>query len=214
MTDILVRRGRWEDAEFLALAILLATRSHLSRGWFDIALNRSESECLEFLRRLTTARARSQWHYSRFVVADVAARPVAALSAVRAADAYSMAPAAILESLKSCGIAAAERAAFWRRGAYLFTCTMRPADDSLTIEVAATVPECCGRGCAAALLAQALEDGRTQGLREVETTCFIGNTSAERTYLRAGFRFAGERSHPDFEAISGAPGIRRFVREL
>jgi hypothetical protein len=177
-------------------------------------LNLSEGECLEFLRRLTMTNARSQWHYSNFLIVDDVSRPVAALSAVRAADAYPKATTAIVETLKSFDLTPAERTSFWKRGDYLFTCTTRPADDSLTVEVAAALPGCRKRGYIVALLAQAFDEGRGQGLKEAHTTCFIGNIPAERAYARAGFLFAGERRHPDFEAVAGVPGIRQFTREL
>jgi len=214
VTPISIRKAQQQDAKFLAWAILTATRSHLPRGWFDIALNRTESECLEFLKRLTTTRARSQWHYSRFLVADGLSGTAAAISAAPAGDAYSMAPIALRETLRACGLSPAERELFWKRGAYLFTCTTRPDDSCLTVEVLATRPEERAQGYTAALLARAFEDGRAQGLREAHITCFIGNLAAERAYGRAGFRLVDERRHSDFEAVAGAPGIRQFVRTL
>ncbi len=44
-----IRPAEPDDAPFLAWAMLTAARSHIPRGWFDIALKRSESECLAFL---------------------------------------------------------------------------------------------------------------------------------------------------------------------
>jgi translation initiation factor 4G len=214
MPDIVIRKATERDASFLAWSILTATRSHLSRGWFDIAFARPEAECLEFLGRLTIAKTRSQWHYSGFWVAEREARPVCALFAARAADAYPSAPTAIRDALREMGWSPAERASFWDRGAYLFTCPSRPDDECLTIENVATIAECRGRGYMDALLARAFEDGRSDGLREAQTSCFIGNHAAERAYARVGFRFLGERQHPRFEATAGSPGLRRFAKSL
>ncbi|MGH8149493.1 MAG: hypothetical protein ACRETB_05870 [Steroidobacteraceae bacterium] len=50
MTGAAIRRAREQDADFLAWAILAASRSHLSRGWLDIALSRPESQCLVGVR--------------------------------------------------------------------------------------------------------------------------------------------------------------------
>jgi hypothetical protein len=74
-----IRPADPDDAPFLSWAMLTAARSHLPRGWFDIALKRTESECLAFLRALAVTQARSWWHYSRFHVAEVDGVPAAAL---------------------------------------------------------------------------------------------------------------------------------------
>lgn len=210
----LIRKAERSDAEFLAWAVIAATRSHLHKGWFDIALNRSEEFCLEFVERVTTAKARSQWHYSGFRVAELKSRPIAAVAVVGAAQTYPLATTAILESLKLCGLEQADRASFWQRGAYMFSCTTRPDDDSAVVEVVATVPGHRGSGCTASLLSHALNEARDRGFRKVEVTCFIGNEPAQRAYERAGFQLVDERRNEIFESVSGAPGIRRFVKRL
>jgi len=214
VTNVVIRSAVLEDARFLAWAILTASRGHLPRGWFDIALNQPESACLEFLKYLTTTTARSWWHYSRFLIAEAEARPVSTLCACRAAEAYTVSTAAIIETMETIQMAPAEQALIWERGSYLFNCTTRPDDDCWIIENIATLPDCRCRGYTAALLAQAVEKGRAQGLREAQITFIIGNESGERAYAAAGFRFAQERRHPAFEAAAGAPGLRRFVRAL
>jgi GNAT superfamily N-acetyltransferase len=214
MESLTIRRGRRSDAEFLAWAILAATRSHLQKGWFDIALDQNEEFCLNFLMRLTTATVCSQWHYSGFWVAESESAPISAVSAVSAAKTYPLAAAAILESLKICGLTQSERAAFWRRGAYMFTCTTRPDNDSVVVEVVATVPQRRGTGCTGALLSRVLQHARDQGFTKAEVTCFIGNEGATRAYERAGFELVSERRHEAFELVSGAPGIRRLLKRL
>lgn len=209
-----IRSAKPSDAPFLAWSILAATRSHLAKGWFDLALSRSEDFCLEFLQRLTTATTRSQWHYSGFVVAEVQSVPISALCSVHAAETYPLAPAAVLESLRACGLDQRERSLFWQRGAYMFPCTGRPDDDSLVIEVVATLPQHRRSGCTVRLLEDALCEGRAQGFRKAEVTCFIGNDSAQRVYERAGFRLVSQRRNPNFEMISGSPGVQRFLKDL
>ena len=202
------------DADFLAWAILTASRGHLPRGWFDIALARSESECLDFVKRLTTVTTRSWWHYSRFFVAETGGRPVSALCAFRAGDAYPLSQAALIEVTDSLGLSQEERAAIWQRGSYLFTCTTATNQDAWTIDNVATLPHDRRRGHTAALLAVALEAGRTRRIREAQITLAIGNDIAQRAYERMGFRPTDETRHPDFEAAAGAPGMRRLVRAL
>jgi len=120
-----VRSAEPRDADFLAWAILAATRSHVARGWFDVLLARPESACLDFLRRLVLAETRSWWHYSRFYVAEVS---------------------------KSFGWDEAEQKAMWARGSYIFTCAFEDNEDLWTIENVATVPAYRGRGLAGRLI--------------------------------------------------------------
>jgi ribosomal protein S18 acetylase RimI-like enzyme len=193
MRSVLIRKAGREDADFLAWIILAASRGHLARGWFDIALDQSESRSLEFLRRLSITNAPSWWHYSRFVVAEVAGKPAAALSAFRAGEAYPLSQAAMSETAESLGVPIAEQSAVWQRGAYIFLCAMDGQDDSWTVENIATLPSYRGRGLTTALLARVIEDGRARRLKEAQITFLIGNQPAERTYRKAGFDFAGER---------------------
>ena len=208
----MIRSALEEDAVFLAWTILTASRGHLGRGWFDIALSQPEEGCLEFLSRLCVTRAQSWWHYSRFLVAEINGQPVAALSAFRAGDAYPLSQVAMEEAAESVQLSASERAAIWQRGGYIFLCASGADDDGWTLENIATLPNYRGRGLTSALLTRALERGRELGHSEAQITYFIGNEAAERAYTRAGFRLAGEQRHPDFEAAAGTPGVRRVVR--
>ncbi len=212
--NAIVREGRKEDADFLAWAILTATRSHLEKGWFDAVLNGPDSARLDFLRRLTLTSARSWWHYSRFLVAEADGVPAAALSAFRAGDAYPLSQQAMTEAAQELGWDGAEQRAMWQRGGYIFTCTLETNDDTWAIENVATLPEYRGWGLAGLLLERALADGRRSGARQAQITFMIGNDAAERAYAKAGFRFKDEKRNPDFEAASGAPGLRRYVRDL
>lgn len=109
---------------------------------------------------------------------------------------------------------AAEQSAIWQRGGYIFLCAMEGDADCWIIENVASLPSYRRRGLATALLARALEAGRSCGRKEAQITFLVGNDRAERAYMKAGFGFAGERRHSKFEAVSGAPGLRRVARAL
>jgi translation initiation factor 4G len=145
---MILRPARTGDSAFLAWAILTAARSHLPKGWFDVVLDRPERDCLDFLRRLALTKPPSWWHYSRFCVAERAGEPVGALCTFRAGDAYPLSQQALAEAAESLSISAADQAAMWRRGAYLFTCVLDANDDAWTIENVATVPSQRGKGVA------------------------------------------------------------------
>lgn len=67
---------------------------------------------------------------------------------------------------------------------------------------------------AAYLIRRALADGKAAGYTQASISFLIGNDAAERCYARAGFAFAEEKRDAAFEAMTGAPGFRRFARAM
>ena len=67
----IIRPATPDDGAFLGWASVIASRSQLKRGWFEIVLQREEAYCVEFAKYLTLAKARSWWHWSLFHVAEV-----------------------------------------------------------------------------------------------------------------------------------------------
>lgn len=98
-----IRTAKREDADFLAWSILVATRSHLAKGYFDIVLNRPENEVLNFIRCLTLTHERSFWHYSYFLVAQAKGKSAAALSVFPANQAFPLYWDAIKEAAQNLG---------------------------------------------------------------------------------------------------------------
>jgi ribosomal protein S18 acetylase RimI-like enzyme len=206
-----IRPARPEDAGFIAANILSSQRGHRSRGWFDIALAQPESQVLDFIERLAVARQRSWWHASQFIVAEVDGQPAAALCALPVAGADDAAGAAIKEVAGATGLSARE---IFRRGAYLDNCWVEGGKDDWLIEHVATQPASRGRGLVQALIAHALAAGKAAGYATASIPFLIGNDAAERCYAKAGFAFAEEKRDAGFEAVTGAPGFRRFARAI
>ena len=75
-----IRWARPDDAALLAWVMLMAGRSHLERGIWDIIIGRPEDECLTFLEHLSITDEPHMCHHSIFLVAEVDGRPAAALS--------------------------------------------------------------------------------------------------------------------------------------
>lgn len=209
-----IRPARSDDADFIAWTIMAAQRGHRPRGWFDIALDRPEPECLDFVRRIAVGRNRSWWHYSHFMIAEVEGAPAAALCALPTAGTYAAAGAAIEEAARDIGMDANGISAIWRRGAYSRHCWTQGGDGAWLVEHVACRPAYRGRGLTSALLDHAVPAGRAAGFDRATITFYIGNEAAERCYARAGFSFAEEKRHPEFEALTGAPGFRRFQRAI
>jgi translation initiation factor 4G len=207
MFTVVIREAQAQDAPFLGWVILAATRSHMPRGWFDIALGLDETGCLAFTTRLARAETRSWWHWSNFLVAEANGVPAAALSAFRVGDGYPPSQAAMNEVAGQLGWGETEIGAMWGRSAYPFTCTIAAEDDVWAIENVATTVEHRGRGLASALISRALEIGRGRGFKESQISMFIGNAEARRAYERAGFRVVDERRSAEFERACGVAGL-------
>jgi ribosomal protein S18 acetylase RimI-like enzyme len=209
-----IRRARLDDADFIAWAILTAQRGHLPRGWFDIALDWPEPQCRAFVKGIATANRQSWWHISQFIIAEVEGDPAAALCAMPAAGTGSAARSAIEEAAENSGLNASELAAIFRRGAYTAGCWVQGGGGDGLIEHVASLPMYRGRGLVQALIDRALAAGKVAGFKRASISFLIGNEAAQRCYAKAGFAFAEEKRHSDFEAMTNAAGFRRFVRNI
>ena len=209
-----IRRALLEDADFIARSILAAQRGHRPRGWFDIALNRPEPQCLSFVARIALARAVSWWHTSQFLIAEVEGNPAAALCALPAAGTSAAARSAIEELADETGLNASELSAIFQRGAYTASCWIQGGAGDWLIEHVASLPSYRGRGLVQALIDRALAAGKAAGYQRASISFLIGNEAAERCYAKAGFAFAEEKRDRAFEALTGAAGFRRFERAI
>jgi ribosomal protein S18 acetylase RimI-like enzyme len=209
-----IRPARAGDASFIARNILTSQRGPLPRGWFDIALGWDEPQCLAFVERIAVAQASSWWHVSEFIVAEVDGIPAASLCAMPAAGTGPAAQAAIKAAAIESGLGASDVEAIFRRGAYTRNCWVQGGEGEWLIEHVATLAAYRGRGLVQALIDHALAAGRAAGFERASISFLIGNEAAERCYAKAGFSFAEEKHDPAFEAVTGAPGFRRFVRAI
>ena len=209
-----IRRARPEDADFIARTILAAQRGHLSRGWFDIALNRPAPQCLSFVARIAVARTVSWWHTSQFLIAEAEGSPAAALCALPAAGTGAAARSAIEEVAGDSGLDGSELSSIFLRGAYTQHCWVQGGAGDWLVEHVASLPACRGRGLVQALIGRALAAGKAAGYQRASISFLIGNEAAERCYAKAGFAFAEEKHDLEFEALTGAPGFRRFERAI
>jgi ribosomal protein S18 acetylase RimI-like enzyme len=209
-----IRPARLYDAKFIVRTILSAQRGHVSRGWFDIALDWPEPQCVAFMERIATAQTQSWWHVSQFILAEVEGQPAAALCAMPAAGALSAGRSAITEVAELSGLNASDTAAIFRRGAYAAGCWVQGGEADWLIEHVASLPMYRGRGLVQALIDHALLAGKAAGFERASISFLIGNEAAQRCYAKAGFTFGEERRDADFEAIMNASGFRRFVRNI
>ena len=211
---IAIRPARPEDANFIARNILASQRGPFPRGWFDIALGWDEPQCVAFVECIALAQTQSWWQITQFIVAEVAGMPAASLCALPASGTSAAARAAIEAAAAESGLDASDVEAIFRRGAYTRNCWVQGRDGDWLIEHVATLSEYRGRGLVQALITHALAAGAQAGFAQASISFLIGNEAAERCYAKAGFAFVEEKRDAAFEAITGSPGFRRFVREI
>ena len=209
-----IRPARTDDASFIARNILASQRGPLPRGWFDIALGWDEPQCLDFVKQIAVAPTPSWWHVSQFVIAEVEGKPAASLCALPASGTGAAAKAAIEAAAGASRLGASDVAAIFQRGAYTRNCWVQGGEGDWLIEHVATLAEYRGRGLVQGLIDHALAAGGAAGFKQASISFLIGNEAAERCYAKAGFAFAEEKRDSAFEALTGSPGFRRFVRAI
>jgi ribosomal protein S18 acetylase RimI-like enzyme len=209
-----IRWGRADDADFIARIILLAQRGPRPLGWFDFALAQAEPQVLDFLRKLAVAKPRSWYHVAQFLIAEVDGRPAAALCAMPSRETRDTMWAAIEEAALATGMSGLDPASIFARGGYARPCWIQGTDEDWLIEHVAALPAARGRGLVQALIDHALAAGKAASFERASITFLIGNDAAERCYAKAGFAFAEEKRDAAFEALTGAPGFRRFARAV
>lgn len=212
---ITIRPAGPEDASFLAWVMLMAGRSHLQKGIWDIIIGRPEDECLRFLEHLAVTEEPHMCHYSVFIVTEVEGRPVAALSGY---DPVNLGEETVTPQMPvvmgKMGLTPEDMAPGQQGLAAFMTCHSEPYDGAWIVESVAARPEFRRQGATSRLLGEILDAGRRRGFGLAQVSFYIGNTPAQHAYEKAGFRVLDEKRHPDFESEIGCPGMVRMIREL
>lgn len=213
--DYQVRWARPRDARFIGQVILMAGRSHVRRGIWDIIIGGTESRRLDFLAHLAITDEPHMCHYSTFLVAEMDGRPQAALSGfdpVVHDDEGLQAQISVV--MKKMGLTQGDMATDEKALAAFLTCRADAYNDAYIVENVATLPESRRNGLMCTLLSTMIDLGRTRGFRAVQASFYIGNTSAQLAYESVGFKYYDEKRNGDFEAAIGCPGIMRFLIEF
>ncbi len=212
--SVRIRAATPKDAPFLARVTLIASRSHLKQGAWDLWIE-DEATRLRFLERLLLTPFLSWCHYSGFLVAEVDGEPAAGLSAyVEGAPGMVSPNEAIPTVAKEIGLSDDDVATGISRLVPFLSCVPEPIGDPWVVEWVATLPDYRRRGLVQRLLDEILEKGRRSGHRRAQVSFFVGNTPAQRAYERVGFKYVDERRSDELERTIGTPGMIRTMREL
>lgn len=213
--SIRIRRGRRDDADFLAWAMFSASRAHLARGLWDLIIGSDEAGCRDYLRRLSFAEPRSLYHYESFLIAEIDDVPAAALTGFEVQNAWEIVGDAMTNVQRDLGWTEADIAASYQRVGPVWAGCMPPdIGADFVIESVATLPEYRRRGLIRSLIEEALADATRRGCSLAQITTYIGNTPALAAYEKSGFQFRDEKRCEEVEKVLGVPGFMRLTRAL
>lgn len=213
--SVSIRRGRAEDAEFLAWVMLAASRAHMTRGLWDVIIGAGEAGCLDYLRRLAVAEPKSLYHCESFLIAETDGVPAAALCGFSIQDAWAIADQAMSNVQRDLGWTEAQTSASYGRvGPLWANCLPEDAGADFAIESVATRTEYRRRGLVRALIGEVMETARAQGRRMAQIVTYIGNQAAITAYEKSGFAIQAQQRCREMEAMLGAPGFVRLTRRL
>ena len=213
--DLKIRRATRDDAEFLAWVMLASSRSHVSRGIWDLIIGAGDAGCLEYLKRLAVAEPRSLCHYESFLVAEAGGRPAAALCVFKPGEGgWDLVPKAMANVQRDLGWTETEREASRQRMAPALACFIPEAGEDWCVEFVATRPEYRRRGLVDGLLREAIQEGVARGCKLAQITILAGNEPAQRAYEKWGFTVHAERGSEQFQSAIGARGFRSLMRKL
>jgi ribosomal protein S18 acetylase RimI-like enzyme len=209
-----LRRAYKEDADFLAWAMLSASRAHLSRGVWDLIIGMDKQGCLEYLKRLATAEPHSLCHFDSFSIAAVDGQPAAALCAYdMRAGGWAVVAEAMASVQRDLAWTEQDVSASYRRVGPVWACFLPDMGADWGIENIATLPEYRRRGLVGALLEATLREAAGRGCKLAQITTYIDNHVACSAYEKAGFRVSDQRRCTEFESLLGSPGFVRLIRE-
>ncbi|MEE8478275.1 MAG: GNAT family N-acetyltransferase [Gemmatimonadales bacterium] len=212
---IQIRVARPQDSTFLAQVILRAGRSHLAKGYWDLAVEDDAYDRLDLIEMLTVLDARSSCHYSGFHVATVnGVLAGAAAGYDPLAEGFMEAGHALAEGFDFLEWSAEQVGSAYSRLEPFTTCLPRFSRGAWVVEWVGVKPAFSGLGVAGQLLAAVVGTGRSRGYRLAQVATYVDNEAAIALYRHLGFAGIEELRHPDFERALGSPGMIRMGRQL
>ena len=208
-----VRQATRDDIPMLADVVMLASRSHLPTGVFDLAILTNDEDRLKAVRATLGTEQRSWCHYENFLVATVDGEPAAALSGYAAYD-ETLLPMekAFIAGYRAIHMTDEQIGAAFQASLVFLAVSSDDEQDAWIIEWVACLDKFRRRGLVRELLLAILERGRERGHSLSQIGILSGNISAQRAYENVGFILNYEKTHPDFQQALGCPGLTRLLR--
>ena len=212
---VTIREATAADAGLIAWVQVEASRSGRDVGLWDLMLPGPDAPRFHLMEQLVRSPRESFVHFGGFLVAEIDGVPVGALSGYAPAQKKLGHFVGVLyDVLAANEWSEPHRKLVGVRATPFSVCMPDTPEDRWVVEWVALKPEARGRGVAAALLDAILARGRSAGFSKAQIAVLIGNTPAERCYVRAGFRVVDDKRDATFESLIGSPGVARMWRDL
>jgi translation initiation factor 4G len=208
-----IRQADRGDTRFLAWVIQEAARSHLEWGVMDMAIPDDEQRWA-YLDAALHADARSFFHHTNFLVAEIDGRHVAALSGYEPKIAVPEMLPMCQEVAQKIGWSNADLEKMLASFGAAAAAFPDSPEERWTIEWVATLPEFRGRGIVHKLMVEILDRGRERGYEKAQIGYLLGNRPARRAYESQGFKTVYERRDAGFEAALGCEGMACMHMDL
>lgn len=209
--DILIREATPQDAPAVAKLMYIAGKSHVDLSIYDLMFPGSMEQRLQKLAALFTARARSWYHYSHYLVSEVDGKVAGSLCGFNDLESGGK---KLGEAFIEIGTDRAEGKAMYERMLPFHRVNPEHYEDSWVIEHVAVFPDYRGQGIITSLLEEVLRRGREAGYDHAELNMLIGNTPARRAYEKAGFVIVEENTDEEFMKLFNTPGMARLYQRL
>ena len=212
-----IRDARPEDASFLAKAILIAGRAHVTKGIWEVILRGTEEESLGFLHHISITQIPHLFHYSYYLIAEDedGCNPIGSLGGYDPRiSGYHALQQAIPEVVRKLNLPTQVTNVSEKRASKILACLPKGIDGAWVIDSVATLPEHRGKGVAEKLLNQILEKGGNQGYSKAQVNMYIGNEPALNLYRKFGFEIIEEKRDVYFEQNIGSPGMLSLAKDL
>ncbi|MEA3372172.1 MAG: acyl-CoA acyltransferase [Campylobacterota bacterium] len=205
---IKIRKAVDTDAELIAWAIMVSSRSGKSVGLFDLLFRpKDDAELLERLKALTITQTKCYCHFTNFLIAELDGESIGLLCGYEPRIATHEIFSKALAEL-GCKEEYKERISAYtlcepeidRQTWVLDFMVERPGYDSFEV-----LKE---------LMQKSLLTARLKGYRKAQTMVEIGSIEAQMVYEKLGFLFEDEKRADYYQEVFGRPGIKRLHLSL
>ncbi len=216
MLKINIRPAQEKDIPFLGGVMYVAAQSHLAQCPWDVIFGEPKNRTLTLLQR-TLKIPELYWSYfGNFWLAEVNAKPVAAMCAFAPAVETGTHLADLQLSIfrqnaeysESQIMGVSERLAIATLG------LPDELNDAWGIESVAVLPEFRGKAVVDRLFEKVFDKGRAKGFKRAQIMCLKGNHQAQKTFERNGFKNVMEKEDAAFEKLFGTAGAKLLVKKL
>lgn len=199
--DIKIRKAEIKDASFLASMILQSTRAGKKIGIFDFIFQTQEDKkILACLEKMTVAQAKSQCHYSNFLIAEADGKCVGTLCSYEPRIATKEIFIQAVNEAGSINISFEDLD-------FLHECDFHLNNRTLMFDYMEEIEGFADVGILKSLMQKSLLTARLKGYRIAQTIVEIGSLEIILDYKKLGFKVTQEKECELYKEQFGRIGL-------